>query len=270
MIEFLCPQGHRIRCPDEQAGRAAKCPRCGIKFRIPSPEDASAPAAADEKAPAAESTGSSVASPSASGVGRSAAAPKEEQIEFLCPNGHHLHGPASLQGKPGECPECGSRFRIPLLDEMSVGDDEAAPTDGGLSIDDSMSTEGEVEAAGSSVDVSGDMVTAQAAGMSSPSVLLSPEALANLSSAANGVHPMGELFAQLWAAKDSESRVEVHLESGGVILPDAYVKSLSGRANAVLVSKDPDGSFTVTLVPWNTVARVILRGMKRVPGEVVR
>ena len=35
MIEFLCPNGHRIRCQAEQAGRAAKCPRCGVKFRVP-------------------------------------------------------------------------------------------------------------------------------------------------------------------------------------------------------------------------------------------
>jgi hypothetical protein len=44
--------------------------------------------------------------------------PKESQIEFLCPNGHKLHGPASLQGKPGECPECGSRFHIPTYDHI--------------------------------------------------------------------------------------------------------------------------------------------------------
>jgi len=35
MIEFLCPNGHHIRCGDQQAGRAAKCPRCGVAFRVP-------------------------------------------------------------------------------------------------------------------------------------------------------------------------------------------------------------------------------------------
>ena len=39
MIEFLCPNGHRIRCQAEQAGRAAKCPRCGVKFRVPKSTD---------------------------------------------------------------------------------------------------------------------------------------------------------------------------------------------------------------------------------------
>jgi hypothetical protein len=36
VIEFLCPNNHRIRCPDDQAGNAAKCPKCGVKFVIPS------------------------------------------------------------------------------------------------------------------------------------------------------------------------------------------------------------------------------------------
>jgi hypothetical protein len=35
VIEFLCPNNHKIRCPDDQAGRAAKCPKCGVKFLIP-------------------------------------------------------------------------------------------------------------------------------------------------------------------------------------------------------------------------------------------
>ena len=39
MIEFLCPNGHRIRCQAEQVGRAAKCPRCGVKFLVPDPND---------------------------------------------------------------------------------------------------------------------------------------------------------------------------------------------------------------------------------------
>lgn len=35
MIEFLCPNSHRIRCSDDQAGQKAKCPKCGVKFIIP-------------------------------------------------------------------------------------------------------------------------------------------------------------------------------------------------------------------------------------------
>jgi len=41
-----------------------------------------------------------------------------DQIEFLCPNGHLLHGPAQLQGRPAECPECGLKFVIPTYSEQ--------------------------------------------------------------------------------------------------------------------------------------------------------
>jgi len=35
VIEFLCPNNHKIRCSDDQAGQKAKCPKCGVKFIIP-------------------------------------------------------------------------------------------------------------------------------------------------------------------------------------------------------------------------------------------
>lgn len=35
VIEFLCPNNHKIRCSDDQAGQRAKCPKCGVKFLIP-------------------------------------------------------------------------------------------------------------------------------------------------------------------------------------------------------------------------------------------
>ncbi|MGA2798509.1 MAG: hypothetical protein ABSE63_13085 [Thermoguttaceae bacterium] len=36
MIEFLCPNNHKIRCSDDREGHEAKCPKCGVKFLIPS------------------------------------------------------------------------------------------------------------------------------------------------------------------------------------------------------------------------------------------
>ncbi|MBN2580207.1 MAG: hypothetical protein JXB10_14555 [Pirellulales bacterium] len=41
MFEFLCPNGHCIRCSETLVGKAAKCPKCGAKFRIPDPQDLS-------------------------------------------------------------------------------------------------------------------------------------------------------------------------------------------------------------------------------------
>ena len=127
MIEFLCPNGHRIRCPAEQAGRAAKCPRCGVKFRVPDAADL-APSdviGSDSGISPAEFTDSGISDKKPpSSIGR---AEREPPIEFLCPNGHRLFGAASLQGKAGKCPECGSRFRIPMREETTADDASNPP-----------------------------------------------------------------------------------------------------------------------------------------------
>jgi hypothetical protein len=85
-----------------------------------------------------------------------------------------------------------------------------------------------------------------------------------------GAHPLASLFIQLWAARNEGSRVEVHLESGSVLLPDGYLKSQTQQDYAVLVTRDPDGLSTITVVPWNSISRIILRAVKQVPGEVVQ
>ena len=68
MIEFLCPNGHRIRCQAEHVGRGAKCPRCGVKFLVP--------AAPEVEQPSSDSD-SGVSGPdfTDSGIGRNGAGP---------------------------------------------------------------------------------------------------------------------------------------------------------------------------------------------------
>jgi hypothetical protein len=194
-------------------------------------------------------------------------APEEPQIEFLCPQGHRLHGPATLQGKPGECPECGARFRIPMLAEMVA----VSPPGEEIHLEDA-ETAGS-KAAGAVGEEPGktlDKVPAAArvqplASDSSVPLSLPPEAVLGPA----GGHPMAELFTRFWAARGEGSRVEVHLASGGVLLPDGYVETASQPGHAVLVSREPDGCHTVTLVPWDSVVRVILRGIREVPGQVI-
>ncbi len=192
---------------------------------------------------------------------------KEQQIEFLCPNGHHLHGPATLQGRAGECPECGSRFRIPIIDEPELEDPEPL-------LEPQLAGEAEIPLVDEISLYSGVRSAQAAADGAEPleflQVLDAPEMGPGGISARAGMHPLAALFIELWAARDEGSRVEVHLESGSVLVPDGYLKSHSIHDHAVLVAKDPDGRSTVTIVPWNSIARIILRALKDVPGEVVR
>ena len=104
VIEFLCPQGHKIRCGDDRAGKPARCPKCGVRFYVPGPDDSeSSDSGSWATAPAETSN-----SPGSTGA-------LKEQIEFLCPNGHRVWAPIALQGRAGQCPECGSKFHIPTL-----------------------------------------------------------------------------------------------------------------------------------------------------------
>ncbi|HEY2882730.1 MAG TPA: hypothetical protein VGJ15_09860 [Pirellulales bacterium] len=113
-MEFICPNGHRIVCPEDRAGRDAKCPKCGVAMRIPTINGATA---------ARINAGAAGESPSDSTTSQlraenTPAAGAENNLVFLCPNGHRLNSPARLQGQPGRCPHCGAKFLIPTLAEL--------------------------------------------------------------------------------------------------------------------------------------------------------
>ena len=126
-FQFLCPNGHKIRCSEDREGKPAKCPRCGVKFRVPQPSEPGAPqqdSAGNDRPSSTHLESLSIEdSPETAGVAAGPAT-AEDQIEFLCPNNHLLHGPVGLQGEAGECPECGSRFAHSVRTDES---EEAAP-----------------------------------------------------------------------------------------------------------------------------------------------
>jgi DNA-directed RNA polymerase subunit RPC12/RpoP len=298
VIDFLCPNGHRIRCPAEQAGQAAKCPRCGVKFRVPSAEEIEME---ESPQPDAESAPTEL-SPSASGGSPSSPSPspsrpqKESQIEFLCPNGHHLHGPASLQGRPGACPECGSRFRIPVIDETQeeappeqidlhisadaedVGEGtakiapmaaagqtppiaHAAPAGGGSSLPGAVGT----PVPGSRVSAAGRQFGTNSEIVLRDPTLASPPSARRPSAIAQG-HPLAELVAKLWATKGEETKVELRLTGGDTLAPDYFVKGLSRGTHGVFGAKAGDGNWTLTVVRWDAVERVVLKDIKNLPA----
>jgi hypothetical protein len=178
----------------------------------------------------------------------------EEVIEFLCPNGHKLSGPASLQGHPGQCPHCGSKFQIPSAEDFEgdeeheeyehADDEEAAPSNLGLEaitpVDD---FHAEKEDAW---DVEDAVMVLPEAG--TPSV----------------VHPMSEMFLTLWEHR-KDGIVEIRCKDGGVLTPTDYSYDASSDAVALFAISDDQGE-QVLAVAWDHVARVELRGIKRLPS----
>lgn len=238
VIKFLCPNGHKIHCPDDQAGRAAKCPSCGVRFRIPElseledhgseepdPDASQAQLSDSGEFPAVSSDSDS------DGLG-------DDEIEFLCPNGHRLHGPPSLQGQPGQCPDCGSRFRVPshdeVPDEIADGDEETPKEQ--ISI--GRSDRGEIS------------LEDERPGSSEP-----------------GSNSLAALFSRLWAEKSRGAIIELHSADGQTIVPEHFAEGLSTGTHGVFAVSDPDGTYTLTVLAWESVVRVQVRRLKTLPGD---
>jgi hypothetical protein len=176
----------------------------------------------------------------------------ERQVEFLCPNGHRLHGPASLQGKPGECPECGSRFRIPTYDD--IADEVQAEQQLGL---------GRIDGGGASgVDLPalGQAPTLEGSVLSSTRVDNMPRTPA--------VHPLASLFGMLWAEKPPEATVKLHLSGGEIVAPDRFAQRLSQGSYGVFSRSEPDGTHTLTVVAWESIVRVQVQGVRQLPPDL--
>jgi DNA-directed RNA polymerase subunit RPC12/RpoP len=255
VIEFLCPNGHRIRCQPEQAGRAAKCPRCGVKFRVPQPtdEDVKEAGSSDSKFPRPEfidSTGSSRKLPATGG-----ATPSLAEIEFLCPNGHRLHGAVTLQGRPGACPECGSRFRIPTYEEISAEEELAHEINLGHVDGREGSDAGKRAAAETQRSLPTDLgpITTEATSTTVGSTT---------------AHGMAALVARLWATRPAGATLDLRLRDGETIIPQQFLKRQSDEnQQGIFVVKEADGSLSIVAVAWDAVARAAVRGLGELPAD---
>lgn len=240
-ITFNCPQGHRLTCADELAGKPGKCPKCGVVVRVP-PAGAAvgataanhANASADEPASALESAGEGLTG-SDLGV---------DQIIFLCPNGHRLHGSASLAGRPGQCPHCGVKFLVPSPDEEEEEQlIEEEPPDVALN------------------DIVIQIDTSSKGGSSKGS---KPSAAAG-SAIAAATHPVASLLAQLWRHKAQGAVVEIHLGDGKLLQPEQM--SLKDAHHALFASREANGAQTLTAVAWSAIERIVVRGLEQLPKE---
>jgi hypothetical protein len=238
-ITFNCPQGHRLTCPDELAGKPGKCPKCGVVVRVPyaSPVVAAVPAHPapdDEPASQLESAGD----------GMTTGDLGADQIIFLCPNGHRLHGLASLAGRPGQCPHCGVKFLVPSPDEEEEEpfiEEEASEepfNDVVIQIDTSGKT-------GSSKSGKGIAGSNSAVAASAP--------------------PLASLLSKLWRFKAQGASVEIHLGDGKLLEPDQI--SLKDANHALFATREASGSHTLTAVAWSSIDRIVVRGLEQLPKE---
>jgi len=331
-IEFACPNGHKLSCPDERAGRTAKCPKCQTPVKIP--ESIAPPtsnvADARQQSPAPGSSlsflgpmgtgsgpgagqvetsyaffdehaegaapvesgskksdpkltgaapvpsGSQIGSPTP-GASVAAQAP-ERQIVFLCPNGHKLNGPARMAGRLGQCPHCGAKFQIPTLEQMTAIDTneaaeeiEATPTgDNGAGAEfwpgeepsNAESADGEPELA----ELIYSVETGQA-GVRESGEELADDApyYADPDMADQDLHPLARLVMRLWEEREHGGIVELHLNGGVMIVPEWFEKQLSRQSHGLFATQAADGTVTMTAVPWDSVARVVIRGVVGLP-----
>jgi DNA-directed RNA polymerase subunit RPC12/RpoP len=217
---FLCPNGHRINWSENLAGRDAKCPRCGVLLKIPSTSGATAQAMAGPAGTVAPAVATAVGNANDSG--------EENNIAFLCPNGHRLVGPARLQGQAGQCPHCGARFLVPVLSEMEQVE-EVDLTD--LPAEDDLPLQ--------TVD--------------------------DVPPPAGGVHPLCKLLRKLWEERQRGAVIELHLEGGAMLVPDWFDDKHSRHSHGLFATQAADGTLTMTIIAWNNLSRVVVRNVEGLP-----
>lgn len=241
VIEFLCPQGHKIRCGDDRAGKPAKCPKCGVKFYVPGPEDD--PSDSDAWATAPAETSSTPASGSGGAL--------KDQIEFLCPNGHRVWAPLSLQGRAGQCPDCGSKFHIPTLaDYEETPLDIVSSEDSVVNLDPLSGLQGNGSSSARGI-ASGDLRWNQDGGP------------ITTNSSDKAAHFLADLVADL----PEGAVVELHTNDGRKYVPDQFAKQLCDSARLAFSTMADDETHTLVVLPWPSIARIEVSGIKRLPLE---
>ncbi|HEV3339819.1 MAG TPA: hypothetical protein VG125_05665 [Pirellulales bacterium] len=241
-ITFNCPQGHRLTCPDELAGKPGKCPKCGVVLRVPQASTVVAAAAVPRQSTADDEPASQLESAGDSMTTEDLAA---DQIIFLCPNGHRLHGSAGLAGRPGQCPHCGVKFLVPSPDE----EDEDEP------FAEEEATEMPFSDVVIQIDTSGKTGSSKSG----------KAAVGSNSSLPASTPPLATLLSKLWRYKAQGASVEIHLGDGRVLEPDQI--SLKDANHALFASREASGTHTLTAVAWSSIERIVVRGLEQPPKE---
>ena len=77
-----------------------------------------------------------------------------------------------------------------------------------------------------------------------------------------------ELLERLWGVARRADRIEIHLRDGTKLSPERLLKDASGPGYAVFVSREPDGTMTLTAVAWDAITRVVVGGFNELPASL--
>ena len=287
----------------ERAGTAGKCPKCGVPFVVPSAEVAAAAASSlsSSSLAASDSSGPGSGIPIGGGLGSgnlggglgsgnlgsgrlnvevasgdiAPRAPVAPPIIFLCPNGHKLNCPPSMQGKAGKCPHCGARFLIPSADE-SYSDDDSL--DEGSEFEAVEGSGKNLQSSEGGVDQTPPSKLADALVGSGPPDL-PPDFIERIrqseSAQSSAPHSSGHAntalthaFRELWGQRGRGAVLRIHLRSGAVIMPDRYAAQASDDECAIFAVKEADGGYSISAIAWAQVERISLDGLKTLPEDL--
>lgn len=243
VIEFLCPNGHKIRCADDRANRPAKCPKCGVKFYVPGPE---------ESEPSESGSWATAPVQASDSPGSGSKTAPRDQIEFLCPNGHRLWAAVALQGRPGQCPECGSKFHIPTLaDYEQRPPARPAPEDSVINLED-------FAAAALGSDSSRQNGILPLSGSDARNLPQGPAA---------GPGPAVRFLARLAQDLPEGARLELRTREGELFCPKQFAAKLCDSQTLVFSVPTEGNTHTLFVIPWQAVARIEIRGIKELPKD---
>jgi hypothetical protein len=227
---------------------------------------------------AADATAPSSSAPR-QGTATSSAAAKDLFV-FLCPNGHKLNGPTSLQGKPGKCPHCGERFRIPLADDVDEFEtEEQAAFDPTASAAD-LREYNEFAAFEESGLETFDPLTAHTAETTefAEEVEFAEDAAEGSADGAAGIPPAGAvapaegadacrvLFERLWEEKQHGATVRIVLAPGEVYTPEWYSPTLSQATHGVFATRE-NGQYVLTAIAWDAIRRIDVLSLAELPPD---
>lgn len=265
-ITILCPNGHKLVCPEQQAGKRGKCPHCGATFRVPELGTApvstgSGPIAAAAVAPAPHMTPAPAHQTPAQPL-QPAPQPKVEE---------------KPSATPPSAPVLAAVPIAPVVAANPIRPYEEGPGDDGDAIaflcpnghhlcgPTALGGQpGECPICHTKFVVPSEEELAEA---SVESVESEVESNAS-SNGSSDRRPLIELFESFWAYKEPGVTIELHLENGKVVAPDGYAAHLSRQGHGVFMVKEGNGSYTLTAITWSSIAQVAVRGVKELPEGV--